>query len=54
MSEINVTKELSEFSFPINFKTIYQYQRKDPNLMANLKSIKYKRGSFRGGFDSPY
>ena len=42
MSEINDIKELPEGGFPINFKLIYQYQRKYPSLM-----IKYKTGCYK-------
>ena len=35
MSEINDAKESLECIFPIHFKNIDQYQRKDPILKAN-------------------
>ena len=49
MSEINHIKEISEGMFPINFKIIFQYQRKYPSLTAKFNTSKYKRASFHGG-----
>ena len=49
MSEINDTKKLTEGIFPINLKTINNYQRKDPRLKAKYEVGKYQKGSFRGG-----
>ena len=40
MSEINNTKELSENMFPINFKTIDQYQQKFPAWISKFKAGK--------------
>ena len=49
MSEINDMEEIYEGKFPISLRTIDQYQRKDPDLMAKLKTGKYKCVSICGG-----
>ena len=46
MSEICDIDKLPESIFPINFKIIDRYQWKDPSLMAQLKTGKYKRSYF--------
>ena len=49
MSEINCTKELPGFNFPINLKLIQKYQRLEPSIIAKYKNGKYHKGYFRGG-----
>ena len=44
MSEINDIKEISEGTFPIYLKIIYQYEWIDPSLMSNFKTGTYKCG----------
>ena len=41
--EINNTEELLEGIFPINLKSINQYQRKYPRLKAKYKMGTYKK-----------
>ena len=48
VSEINETKELSEGIFPINLKSIDQYQCKYPILMDNYTIGAYQKDSFCG------
>ena len=48
MSDINDTEEFSEGDFPIDFKTIDQYQRKYPSLLAKYEMVTYKKGYFCG------
>ena len=48
LSEINNTKELFEGFFPINLKTIDQYQHKHPSLLDKYEIVMYQKGSFRG------
>ena len=49
VSDINDIKELHEGNFLINLNFIYQYQRKNPNLMDTYNKCIYKTGYFRGG-----
>ena len=49
MSEINIIKELPEDIFPINLKTINQYQQKYPSLKAKYEMGAHQQYSFRGG-----
>ena len=46
MSETNDTEEITDGNFLINLKLIYQYQNKDPILLAEYKQGMYKTGSF--------
>ena len=48
MSEINDTEEFTEGDFPIDFKTIDQYKRKYPSLLAKYEMVTCKKGYFRG------
>ena len=49
MSEINDTKELPEGIFPINLKTINQYQQNYPTLKDKYIAGTYQKCSFCGG-----
>ena len=48
MSEINNIEELPEGIFPINLKTIDQYQQKYPSLKAKYEMGTHQQCSFRG------
>ena len=45
---MNDIKSLSGGNLSIGFKLIYQYQHKDPRLMAIYKTVYYKKKSFFG------
>ena len=49
MSEINDTQEIPEDIFPINFKFIDLYQRKDPSPEDIYTTGTYQKGYFCGG-----
>ena len=49
VSEINDTEKVSESNFPINLKSIYQYQRKYPSLFAKYKKSMHQKGCFHEG-----
>ena len=51
MSEINYTKNITEGTFPINFKLIEKHQQKDPILVEKYKEGAYQKVSFRGGIN---
>ena len=48
VSEIKNIEELPEIIVPISLQLFYQYQLKDPILMAKYHKNIYKTGSFRG------
>ena len=54
MSEIYGIKYFSEGMFPIKFEIIYQYELKDPSLTAQLKTGRYKSGSFHVGSNTNF
>ena len=49
VSEMNDIKELPEDNFPINLKSIDQYQQKEPTLMDKYQKYIYKTCYFCGG-----
>ena len=49
MSEIYDIEEITEGTFPINFKLIEKYQRTEPILMNKYKYGMYHTGSYSGG-----
>ena len=46
--EINGIVELSESTFPADFKIFDQYQQKSPGIIVTFKPSKYKCYYFRG------
>ena len=46
VSKINDAEELPEDIFPMNLKTIYQYQQKDSSLKAKYDMGEFQKGSF--------
>ena len=49
MPELCDIGELPEGTFPLSFKLIEHYQRKDPILTEKLNPTEYIKSSFRGG-----
>ena len=48
MSELYDIEELPEGNFPLSFKLIGRYQRKDPIPTKKITRAEYKKGYFRG------